>query len=102
MPSPNSIAAAPVAAADSVTCATAHIASTIRIASAEGSGPTATSQGLRNAMNSSGRMTASEPTVFHTVFGAHLALRFDRDAMPARERHLERRQLLVVIILVRC
>jgi hypothetical protein len=67
MPSPKSIAADAVAAADSVAPANPSVPSTAARASAAGSGPTPTSHRLRKTRKSSGRISASEPIVFRML-----------------------------------
>ena len=61
-PRPNSIAEAPVAAADSVAPENPSSPSTMSSDKDEGSAPMTTSQALRKMMKSSGRISASEPT----------------------------------------
>ena len=63
-PRPKIIAAAPVAAADNVTPLNPSAPRTTTSDRADGSDPTATSQPLRNTKKSSGRISASDSTVF--------------------------------------
>src|SRR6188474_1440943 len=66
-PRPNNIAADPAAAADNVTPATPSTPPTTTSDRIDGNGPTSTSQKLRKTTNSSGRINASEPTVFQML-----------------------------------
>ena len=60
--------------------------------SADGSDPTATSQRLRNTRNSSGRISASDPTEFQMLSPPDDRFGFDGNAMTAGELDPHRRQ----------